>query len=382
MSLLCDACPWILSGVRGKYFHPWVMCLSFTFDDQVPFKVTSDPKAAASHVSGSANTTTDKGKEKKPNIHRWMWNEQEHFCSRDSQLTQLCWVCGCCSFPFHTLGLQLRFVFQTQTVHFSTCCWSSFSSCCLVHSVTFYGAKIDFCGQEENCFIILTYTKSSTAHKSFFLVSLAISTLSNHDNKENKPDVHLWSCCHNHLKTNKQKKRIFPVELMYHYFLPPMSCSMICPEPCAHTGKKNFYVYLSLQLVYQFNWNWSAGLTSRGQHELKVFNMELHVTQEHVSMEKIWASLCHLMVLLPARCLLWLNCLFFSRYVYAAAHSATIELWSICSVSPMPSFPRGLCQYVFWRDFRFHTLVSILNHTSAVFGAPAPLAFHMHALSG
>lgn len=90
----------------------WVMCLSFTIDSQVPFKVTSDPKAAASHVS-SANTT-DKGKEKKPNIHQWMWNEQEHFRSCDSQLTQLYWVCGCCSFPFHTLGLQLRFVFQTQ----------------------------------------------------------------------------------------------------------------------------------------------------------------------------------------------------------------------------------------------------------------------------
>lgn len=52
----------------------------------------------------------------KPNIHLWMWGEQEHFRPCDSQLTQLCWVCGCCSFPFHTFGLQLRFVFQTQTV--------------------------------------------------------------------------------------------------------------------------------------------------------------------------------------------------------------------------------------------------------------------------
>lgn len=169
--------------------------------------------------------------------------------------------------------------------------------------VTFYGAKINFCGQEENCCIILTYTKSSTAHKSFFLVRLAISTLSNHDNKENKPDVHLWSCCRNHLKKQTNFSSWTNVPL----FFPPMSCSMICPEPCAHTGKKNFYVYLDLQLVYQFNWNWSAGFTSRGQHELKVFNTEPHVTQEHVSMEKIWASLCHLMVALPARCLSWLN---------------------------------------------------------------------------
>lgn len=126
-----------------------------------------------------------------------------------------------------------------------------------------------------------------------------------------------------------------------------MSCS--CPEPCAHTGKKNFYVYLYLQLVYHFNWNRSAGLTSRGQHELKLFNMELHVTQEHVSKEMIWASLCHLMVVFQPD-VYWgstgvLNCVFFSRYVYAVAHSGIIELWSMCSVSPMPSSPRGLCPH-------------------------------------
>lgn len=129
----------------------------------------------------------------------------------------------------------------------------------------------------------------------------------------NHPQVFLfsWTCNKHSLKPRsfskgKQTRRTSLVllsqilllfELMYHYFLPPMSCSMIYLEPFAHTGKKNFYVYLYLQLVYQFNWNWSAGLTSRGQHELK----------EHVNMEKICASLCHWMGVLPARCLLWLD---------------------------------------------------------------------------
>lgn len=156
-----------------------------------------------------------------------MWNEQEHFRPCDSQLTQLCWVCGCCSFPFHTLGLQLWFVFQTQTVHFSTCCWSSFSSRCLVHFLTFYGAKINFCGQEENCFIILTYTNSSTAHTSFFLVTLAISTLSNQDN--DKPDVHLRSCCRTHL--------FFPTNFSSWTNVPLFSSSYVLLLPgtmCTH----------------------------------------------------------------------------------------------------------------------------------------------------
>lgn len=139
------------------------------------------------------HATTAKGQ--KPSIHQWMWNEREHFCCCDSQLTQPCWVCGCCSFPFRTSWPALICFSNTETVHFSTCCWSSFSSCCIVHLVTFYGPKINFCGQEENCFTILTHTNISTTYKSFFLVRLATNPLSNQDHfpKENKPDLHLLS---------------------------------------------------------------------------------------------------------------------------------------------------------------------------------------------
>lgn len=116
---------------------------------------------------------------------------------------QLRSVCGCCSFLFLTLWLQLWFVFltNTETVPSSTCCWSTFSSCCLMHLVTFCGAKINFWGPEENCFIALTYTNISNHPQVFFLVSLAIITLSNHDHfpKENKSRVYLLlSYCGTH----------------------------------------------------------------------------------------------------------------------------------------------------------------------------------------
>lgn len=115
MSLICDAWPWILRGLEENtwmsFILEWCVCPSLW----TPRFLLKWPLTPRQQIVTCQEVQIQQIKEKKKaNTNQWMWKEQEHFRSCDSQLTQLCWVCGCCSLPFHTLGLQLRFVLQTQ----------------------------------------------------------------------------------------------------------------------------------------------------------------------------------------------------------------------------------------------------------------------------
>lgn len=71
---------------------------------------------------------------------------------------------------------------------------------------------------------------------------------------------------------------------------------------------------------------------------------------------------------------------FFSRWwLYSGPLWRSVTI--ICNAFSALSFTHDCCVNTPFGEISLSTLPSFLSHTSAVFGAPAPLVFHMHALS-